>query len=220
MSRWAVSRIESMRRRNCALSHRPPIVPSARVAATAQPKAERIPRKMSSERRRSSPTTRVEPSESGVDERPNDFRLRLGRLVALRLARLHPAAGASPPGRADRRRAASRPGLAAHRRSRRRLRRAPREFREPLASPLREGALQRVGLLDDPVVEIGQDFVADRKIDEGAERQRGSGEQREIDRRQPEAGRSKQPDLGHATNIRRRARSGSARLRGRDRSSS
>ena len=66
MRRRAVCRIESIRPRNCALSHSPPIVPSASVAATAQPKAVSTPVRIVSERRRSSPTRRIDPSASGV----------------------------------------------------------------------------------------------------------------------------------------------------------
>ena len=126
------------------------------------------------------------------DERANDLRLRFRGLVALRFLRLDPAVRAVRL-RAEAQVARDRlavatdeaigePGAARSA--------SVYDRGEPVAPVGVERALQRVGLLDDPVVEIGQNLMANGNVDEGAERQRRGREQREIESRQPEAGAS------------------------------
>ena len=99
MSRRAVRRIESIRPRNCALSHRPPTVPSASVAATAQAKAASTPDRIASGRRRSSPTSRTDPSASGVaSERMTSGLVSVGSSPSASCASVQPPAPTPPAG--------------------------------------------------------------------------------------------------------------------------
>ena len=149
------------------------------------------------------------------DERTDDLRPGFGRLFAIGFLRLDPSIRGGAGAR-EAQISGDRLAVGTHETvGETCAARSPRidDPGEPVASALGERAFQRIRLLGDPFVEIGQDLMPDGEIDEGAQRQRRGGEQRQIERRQPEAGGPKQPDSGHATCILRRARSGSARGR-------
>ena len=147
MRRRAVCRIESIRPRNCALSHSPPIVPSASVAATAQAKAASTPVRIVSERRRSSPTRRDRPVGERRDERTDDLRLGLGRLFAIGLPALRSIHPPAAPDRGSAQVSGDRLAVGADETVGEAC--AARSARvddcgEPVASAIGEGALQRV----------------------------------------------------------------------------
>ena len=147
------------------------------------------------------------------DVRANNFRLCFGRLIALGFRHFDPTP-LPTLGRAPGQGKIARQALAFRTFEPIGQRAAARsagldQAGQPIASLVAENALKRVRLLRDPVVEIGQDLVANRSVNHDPERQRRKREQQQIDRRKPETGRPDEPIREHATNILRRARSGS-----------